>query len=174
LTDAVRDVSELRTFVSEHADQIFAKARILCYGSTDAASEVVQELYPRLLAILERSPSGLKNPWAAVHRVAANLAIDCYRRESRARRYHSLPDNDELVDTRCSGVEIKPDVAAINEAISGLPPRLQLAVQGVFLHGRTGKEVAATMAVSEARFTELKQEALRRLRVLLGGAKATT
>jgi len=28
-----------------------------------AASEVVQEFYPRLLAVLKRSPSGLNNPW---------------------------------------------------------------------------------------------------------------
>ena len=163
----IRSVEELREFVNDNANEIFAKAHLLCYGSPDNAREVVQELYPRLLSMLERSPSGLRNPWAAVHRVGARLAIDCHRKQVTARRTQQLADEGEVPDARQVGTDNTTERSLVHAAIAQLPERQQAIVRGIFFEGRKAKDVATDIRLSQPRLTELKQTALRQLRTLL-------
>ncbi len=152
---------ELRGFVGVHAADIARKANILCYGSHDSSQEVVQELYPRLLKVLQRSPEGLQNPWAVIHQVAARLAIDCHRQNVRRQTVKELPHPESIVD---KGRKDTSTFDAILAAIEVLPDRLKAIVLGIFIEGCKAKDIARNLGLSESRVAELKQIALTLLR----------
>jgi RNA polymerase sigma factor (sigma-70 family) len=152
--------------VNVNADEIHRKARMLCYGSTERADEVLQELYPRLVAVLRRNPQGFDNAWAVIHRVAARLAIDSYRKYRRSLRTKQLLDPGELCDSGRPPPDM-PDTETLHSAIASLPERLQVIVLGIFIEGCKAKDVARRVGLSESRVAELKGTALAHLRKVL-------
>lgn len=163
LPERIGSIPELRAFMNAHADEIHSKARMLCYGSTERADEVLQELYPRLVSVLRRNPSGFDNAWAMIHRVAARLAIDSYRKHRRALRTKQLLEPGELTDAARPPPDM-PDSEALHAAISSLPDRLKFIVLGIFIDGCKAKDIARRIGLSESRVAELKQDALTMLR----------
>lgn len=85
------------------------------------------------------------------------------------------------LDHAASAVELVPDTApspgdalemqelraALREAIKQLPERQRLVIIGYFLEGRTSGELARFLGVTESRVSQLRSEAVARLRELL-------
>lgn len=51
----LKNAREIQDFVTNNLEDIRRKARIFCRGDSSNAEDVVQELYPRLLRVLDQS-----------------------------------------------------------------------------------------------------------------------
>ena len=80
-----------------------------------------------------------------------------------------MPDDDALAGNHSGGEPVTDDEQhiQIDAAIRTLAPRLANIVQGLFFDGRSGKDLAAELSLSEARLSELKSAALSQLRARL-------
>jgi RNA polymerase sigma-70 factor (ECF subfamily) len=104
----------------------------------DAAEDVAQETFLRLLAVQEHRP----RTWLAT--VARNLAID----EIRRRRRHATPV-DDVPDEPVDG----PDVAellSVRRALKDLPERDRLLLWLKHVEGRTAGEIAQMTGVTRS------------------------
>jgi len=169
-TERIQTVAQLDEFIEDNFNELRRVVSGQCFRTPEHTDDVIQELYPRLVRFLERSPDGINEPWALVRTIARRLAIDEFRRAmTRARRFVPLydetfltpfEDDDESGDTeertRISGLVL--------EAIRSLKDRQRSVIHGIFLDGKTGRDVARDLGLSESYTAELKGQAVSLLR----------
>ena len=123
----------------------------------DAAADIVQESYARVLAV-QHSGQAVPEPRALLYRTARNLQIDQYRR-SEVRGEALQPDaeaSEAELDNLAAPEALEPDAAASSAqgvnallaAIDALPVRCR---EGFILHkfdGLPHSEVAERMGIS--------------------------
>lgn len=167
----IRNAAELKCFVTENYPRVMRYAIAAANGSRDIAEDVVQELYPRMLRMVQQNPEGLREPWAAVRILTRNLAADTFRKLARDRQIKRHHNVDEIVDIRETG-EAAWATARIDEvrnAMTTLDRRIGRVLCGVYLEGRKGKDMAAELGLSESRLAELKALGIASLRSCLKG-----
>lgn len=138
--------------------------------SRDAAAELVQESYARVLA-LQRSGQPVPEPRALLYRTARNLQVDQYRRGC-IRGEGVVPDAasplDEL-DQLAAPPAFEPDTAAASgqavtamlATIDALPLRCREAFLLHKFDGMPHAEVAARMGISRKRVEQRIQSAMQ-------------
>jgi len=150
----------------------------------DAAADVVQESYARVLAV-QRSGQPVPEPRALLYRTARNLQIDQHRR-SEVRGEALQPDAetssaelDNLVAPRAcepdTAAESAQAVSAILAAIDALPPRCREAFILHKFDGLPHAEVAERMGISRKmveQHIKLAMDACRRCKQTLDGMPA--
>lgn len=167
--DSITNPEELRTFVEKNMIAMFKRAKVFCYGNVEEAREIVQELYPRMVIVLEHSQSGvIAYPWSCALQILARLAIDRYRKERRTRaRIKRLEFPDSIPDDPPQQRASDKDLEELCRALESLSSRSKAIVAGIFLDGCKAKDIAARLGISESRLSELKNLALKQLREVL-------
>nr|WP_315846211.1 sigma-70 family RNA polymerase sigma factor [uncultured Achromobacter sp.] len=120
----------------------------------EAAKDVVQESYARVLAVQE-SGQPIAEPRALLHQTARRLMIDQHRRQ--AIREHEDIDGLGNDDTPASPRHLQPEAVyesgqhaqAILAAIEALPPRCREAFILNRFDGLSHQEVADRMGISK-------------------------
>ncbi|MFT3776738.1 MAG: sigma-70 family RNA polymerase sigma factor [Ottowia sp.] len=120
----------------------------------DAAADLVQEAYARLLAV-SRAGQAIADPRALLYRTVRNLLIDqCRRRGVRADHQSleamtedaqpALPRHQQPEELYAFGQYAQ----AIHDAVEGLPPRCREAFVLNRFEGLSHQEVADRMGIS--------------------------
>lgn len=150
----------------------------------DAAADVVQETYARVLAV-QHSGQAVPEPRALLYRTARNLQIDQHRRsEVRGEALH--PDAEAAaaeLDNLAASQAFEPDVAASSTqgvnallaAIDALPLRCREAFILHKFDGLPHSEVAEQMGISRKmveQHIKLAMDACRRCKDTQDGAPA--
>jgi RNA polymerase sigma factor (sigma-70 family) len=168
----IRTVEQLKTFTENHYDDIRRLVRRQCFHTPGQAEDVTQELYPRLAKFLATSPNGIREPWAFIRTAAMRLAIDELRRQATlSRRFVAFHEDSFLppsADEPADRPEEKEELSRrVRQVIRSLDSQEQTVVTRIFFEGKSGREVAREMDLSESYVAELKADALSRLRGLL-------
>jgi RNA polymerase sigma factor (sigma-70 family) len=120
----------------------------------DAAADLVQETYTRLLAA-EHAGETIAAPRALLYRTAKNLMVDLHRRDE-TRAEQSIETVPEQTLMSMADTELSPEqayvqtqhVKAMMLAIDSLPPRCKEAFMLNRFEGLTQQEVADQMGIS--------------------------
>jgi RNA polymerase sigma-70 factor (ECF subfamily) len=137
--------------------------------SRDAAADLVQESYARVLAVL-RSGQPVLEPRALLYRTARNLQIDQYRRsEVRGEALQPEPGEEAMVlDDLAAPPAFEPDTAAASgqavnamlATIDALPLRCREAFILHKFDGLPHAEVAERMGISRKMVEQHVQSAM--------------
>lgn len=138
--------------------QVFLRMRVrlqgIAYamlGTTEQAEEVVQEAY---LKIVERSAiDDVQKPEAFCSQVVRNLARDLYRRQCVESSYRVFTDDGELPAVTAGlslerVVDGRRTLAAVEQALAGLPARTRRAFELYRLAGMTQREIGKVLDCS--------------------------
>jgi len=150
----------------------------------DAAADIVQESYARVLAV-QHSGQAVPEPRALLYRTARNLQVDQYRR-SEVRGEALQPDAEASaaeLDNLAAPQACEPDAAASSAqgvdallaAIDALPLRCREAFILHKFDGLPHSEVAELMGISRKmveQHIKLAMDACRRCRDALDGSPA--
>jgi len=141
-------------------------------GDPDAARDVAQSVFLRVWAFAENSI--VENPRALLFKTAGNLALNELKRRNRFTSRHVEPgttsENDPLHNVASSSpspekqTSLREDVSITMAAINALPDRLRRAFIMNRFDGRSYKEIAELMNVSESSIEKYMIEALKKLR----------
>lgn len=158
----------LSAFEQHHHDLLRFFTRKL--GCRDLAADCTQETYMHLMRM--ESSINVQNPRAFLFRVAANLAVD-YLRKIRTRRglVSIEPPPEEIASPAPSAEDIldsKQRVVQLEAAIEELSVKCRRALLLNRLEGKTHKEIALSLGVSESMVAKYIVQALRHCRSRLG------
>lgn len=141
-------------------------------GDPDAARDVAQSVFLRVWAFAENSV--VENPRALLFKTASNLALNELKRRNRFTSRHVEPgassENDPLHNVASTSpspekqASLREDVSITLAAINALPDRLRRAFIMNRFEGRSYKEIADLMNVSESSIEKYMIEALKKLR----------
>jgi len=115
----------------------------------DAAAEVAQDAYLRLLRLAPRMPPD--NPRAYLFQVAANAARD---RLARDQRRNGVVDGGPLPETACTRPDVEAEAMArdrlriLAAAVDDLPPRCREVFLMSRLDGLGNGEIAGRLGIS--------------------------
>ncbi len=136
------DAEAFREIVRRHAGLVYGAAlRIL--SDVDRASDVAQETFLQLTkdaGKITGSPAG----W--LHRVATHKAIDATRRDASRRRTESRYAASKPRDV----TEWKDLSASVDEGLNALDAEMREILVAHFLEGRTTRQIASAMGISQA------------------------
>lgn len=154
----------LSAFEEHHHDLLRFFTRKL--GCRDLAADCAQETYVHLVR-MGRTIS-VQNPRAFLFRVAANLSID-YLRKTRTRRgvlsTEPLPEETaSLAPTAEDALDAKQRVALLEAAMEELSVKCRSALLLNRLEGKTHKDIAQTLGVSESMVAKYIVQALKHCR----------
>ncbi len=152
------DAEAFREIVRRHAGVVYGAAlRIL--SDVDRASDVAQETFLQLTKDAGTVTGSLPG-W--LHRVATHKAIDATRRDASRRRTES-----QYVASKPREITAWKDLSAsIDEGLNALDAEMREILVAHFLEGRTTRQMASMMGISQAtvsRRIEAGVTALRRI-----------
>lgn len=155
------------TLIESYHDEIYSYLwRLLesAGGYTGAvdAQDLIQEVFLRAYRAFERLRPG-SNYRAWLYKIATNCAYTALKQGSRS----SAPLPDDVVDTNPSPHQQavqNETLAAIREALAGLPPKQQAAVVMRHVQGLEYAEIAQALGCSDDSARANVYQAIRRLR----------
>ena len=141
-------------------------------SSSDVAEDLTQEAFARVYVVHDGT---LRSPRSFLYRTAHNLAMDHMRRRRVAA---TEPLTDVIIDTLGDN-RPPPDVCAaareelrlIEAAIQELPPKCRKVFILLRFEGRSYKEIALAMALSETMVRKYAARALEHCRQRLSDAE---
>jgi RNA polymerase sigma-70 factor (ECF subfamily) len=150
-------------------------------SSSDVAEDLTQEAFARVYVVQDGT---LRSPRSFLYRTAHNLAMDHMRRRRVAA---TEPLTDVTIDTLGDDspppdacVAAREELRQIETAIQELPPKCRKVFILLRLEGRSYKEIALAMALSETMVRKYAARALEHCRQRLsdgepaaGGAEST-
>ncbi|HXM10533.1 MAG TPA: RNA polymerase sigma factor [Terriglobales bacterium] len=154
-----------QTLVDEHKKMLYKVCNSYCRNRDDRedlAQEIIVQLWRSFGTFDERCRF---STW--MYRIALNVAISFYRREStRTRRVVS--DDERLLNAVDEKTCQPPEIQALYQFIEGLEP-LNRALVLLYLDGHSYRDMAEVLGISETnvatKISRLKQE----IRQELGG-----
>jgi RNA polymerase sigma factor (sigma-70 family) len=164
----IRTREQLREFVERNVVEIHRQTLPVVRYSEERAREIVQELYPRLVTMLAAQPGGIREPWAAIRVITRNLAIDGHRKAEwnsdiiRRLREVKRPQRSESETDREE--EMKTLATLVDEVLTTLEPRQARIITSIFLEGLLARDIGERLGLSQSRVSELKWDALERIR----------
>jgi RNA polymerase sigma factor (sigma-70 family) len=153
-----------------HRDEVYRLG--LRYGGNRAAfaEDLTHDVF---LQLLQRGPclDQIANLGAYLHTVTANLAISRLRSErslrARLGRWWNSdpsPGVDEHTPQRIA--ESHQDAATATRVLDSLPPRQRVVVCMKFMEGKSQREIASALSISEACVSKLLLRARRRIEAM--------
>lgn len=138
-------------------------------GCRDLAADCTQETYVHLVRM--RSTIDVQNPRAFLFRVAANLAVDNLRKiriRREALSVDPLPDNAaSMAPSAEDALDAKQRLVQVERAIGELSPKCRSALLMNRLEGKTHREIAEALGVSESMVAKYVIQALKHCRACL-------
>lgn len=138
-------------------------------GCRDLAADCAQETYVHLVRM--RSTIDVQNPRAFLFRVAANLAVDNLRKIRIRRETLSVdppPDSAaSMAPSAEDALEAKQRLVRVERAIGELSPKCRSALLMNRLEGKTHREIAEKLGVSESMVAKYVIQALKHCRARL-------
>lgn len=127
------------------------------------AGEAVSQVF---LELIKDPPKGFPQSWEAflVARVK-NRAIDLVRKEHVERRA-VFPESESRRFSIADGSEGVLDRLQTDQLLASLETRSRYVVEQVVMHARPSKDVAVELGISAGRLSQIKSEALQKLRTL--------
>lgn len=145
-------------------------------GCRDLAADCTQETYVHLVRM--RSSINVQNPRAFLFRVAANLAVDNLRKIRIRREALSADPPSEntasLAPSAEDALDAKQRLVRLERAIGELSPKCRNALLMNRLDGKTHREIAAELGVSESMVAKYVIQALKHCRARLDKEEAST
>ncbi len=151
-------------------------------GDSDTARDVVQSVFLRVWAFAENGI--VENPRALLFKTASNLALNEMKRRNKFTRRHVEPsadsDNDALHNVPSLSpspekqASLREDVSITMAAINGLPENPRRAFIMNRFDGKSYKQIAVIMKVSESSVEKYMIEALKKLRISIAEANQKT
>ena len=160
------DKAAMRSLMERHGDRLMAVSyRML--GDQDAAEDVVQEAFIRLLKNAKKWEPGqaLFSTW--LHRVAINLCYDRLRKASSRYEFSAgdeVPDVADEQDDAAVRMEKSQQALALRGAMERLPERQKMALVLCHFEEMTNAEAAEIMEVSVPALESLLARARRSLK----------
>ncbi len=143
-------------------------------GCRELAADCTQETYMHLVRM--RPTIDVQNPRAFLFRVAANLAVDNLRKIRIRRDALSAdppPENaSSLAPSAEDALDAKQRLARLESAIGELSPKCRSALLMNRLDGKTHKEIAEELGVSESMVAKYVIQALKHCRSRLDADEA--
>lgn len=156
------DETAFTQIVRRHADMVYGTA-LRMLRDRPRAEEVSQETFFRLI----RQPRAVTHSLAGwLHRTATQLAIDVIRSDAARRQRemnHQVAHTDEPAQA-ATWAELSP---RLDEAINELPEDARAILIEHFLHGRSQRDIAATLGESPATVCRKIKASLDQLRTSL-------
>jgi len=154
----IDSISSLRTLLlAEYVD--FDRRLTRRLGSSDLASEALNETYLRLEGMRELGP--VRSPKAYLFRIALNIAADRRRAEKRRLTVDEVDALLEIPDDRPDAARVIEDRSEVNllrHAITELPERRRRVLMLSRIDGMPNREIAALLGVTVRTVeTDLKQ-----------------
>lgn len=154
----IDSISSLRTLLlAEYVD--FDRRLTRRLGSSDLASEALNETYLRLEGMRELGP--VRSPKAYLFRIALNIAADRRRAEKRRLTVDEVDALLEIPDDRPDAARVIEDRSEVNllrHAIAELPERRRRVLMLSRIDGMPNREIAALLGVTVRTVeTDLKQ-----------------
>ena len=157
----------LSAFEQHHNDLLRFFTRKL--GCRDLAADCTQDTYVHLARM--GTTVDVQNPRAFLFRVAANLAVDNLRKMRTRRTTVSVePPPDDApssAPTAEAVLEAKQRVVQLQAAIDELSPNCRSALLLNRLEGKTHREIARILGVSESMVAKYIVQALKHCRARL-------
>jgi RNA polymerase sigma factor (sigma-70 family) len=151
-------------FVDEHKKILYMICNSFCRNPDereDLAQEIMVQLWKSFDAFQERRRF---STW--MYRIAINVAISFYRRQSTRTRY-VLSDEERLLNTIDEKATQSPEIQALYQFIDELDP-LNRALVLLYLDGNSYLEIAEVLGISETnvatKISRLKQTMRREFR----------
>lgn len=163
------DTEAFAQLVQRHRDMVYAVAvRVL--GDSQRAEDVAQEAFGRLM----RRPEGVTRSVAAwLHKATTRLAIDAMRREA-ARAHRERVHGTAHARYRQLTMDWREASAEVDAAMTHLDTTDRDLLVKHFLEGRSQRELARELGVSNATLCRRMRFALDALRRELGRRGVTT
>lgn len=163
---------DLHKLFKEHAKEIMRALRRRGF-SEDAAADLTQDTFLRVLAAAPQDAAGVHNPRAYLHQVSRNLSINLQRRE-RASPIVSASEDvlaqvADLAPSPETIVRDRQSVRLMKAALAELPERTRKAFELHRLDERTISEIAQELGLSTTRTWTLIREAYRHIVLRTGG-----
>lgn len=163
---------DLHKLFKEHAKEIMRALRRRGL-SEEAAADLTQDTFLRVLAAAPRDASGVHNPRAYLHQVSRNLSINLQRRE-RASPIVSASEEvlaqvADLAPSPETIVRDRQSVKLMEAALAELPERTRKAFELHRLDERTISDIAQELGLSTTRTWTLIREAYRHIVLRTGG-----
>jgi RNA polymerase sigma factor (sigma-70 family) len=134
-----------QTLVDEHKKILYKVCNSYCRNRDDRedlAQEIIVQLWRSFGGFDERYRF---STW--MYRIALNVAISFYRRESTKAR-HVLSDNERVLEAVDERAKPPDDIQLLYQVIDGLDP-LNKALMLLYLDGNSYAEVAEVLGISE-------------------------
>ncbi|MCS6297147.1 MAG: sigma-70 family RNA polymerase sigma factor [Nitrospira sp.] len=145
-------------------------------GCRDLAADCAQETYVHLVRM--RPNIDVQNPRAFLFRVAANLAVDNLRKiriRREAMSIDPLPENAaSLAPSAEDALDAKQRLVRLERAMGELSPKCRSALLMNRLDGKTHREIAEELGVSESMVAKYVIQALKHCRARLRSEEVTS
>jgi RNA polymerase sigma-70 factor (ECF subfamily) len=166
-TRAHREASTLADLYEDYYDRVvrYLAARI---GNRDRAQDMASDVFLRAAETLGEIQDRAVPPQAWLFRVAHNLLVDYYRRESR-RQSVPLEDISSLAGASDLAYEVehRMTMQSVQQAMQRLNPAQQEVITLRFMAELSSQEVGAVMGRTNGAVRELQRTALKALRRLM-------
>lgn len=152
------DALAFRDLMQAHAGMVYATARRVTRDEA-MAEDVAQETF---LQLARQSREITQSVAAWLHRVAWRHACNAVREDSTRRRYEQEAVSSETVAEReATWAEVETELDAV---IDELPDDLRAPLVQHFLQGRSQREIAAAIGVSQSTVSRAVESGLAELR----------
>ena len=164
------DEEALTAVYDEHAPAIYRYAWRLT-GHRETAEEVVSETFHRFLVSLKNGGGPERNLQAWLYRVAHNLVVDRWRRQS-AQEEVPLVDASRAytVDRNLERIARQQEIENVRRALKLLTPLQRQVIVLRYLEGMSIKEVATVVERDANAVKALQHRAVNSLKRLLKGS----
>jgi len=157
---------EFQTLVDQHKKILYKVCKSYCRNQEDRedlAQEIVVQLWRSFASFDERARF---STW--MYRIALNVAISAYRRESTRKR-HILSDEGQLLNAIDEKIHQSDEIQALHQFIAALDP-LDKALVLLYLDGNSHQDIAAVLGISETNVATKISRMKQRMRQELSGS----
>jgi RNA polymerase sigma-70 factor, ECF subfamily len=164
---AQQDAADLAGLFEQYYDRI-ARYIAVRIGNRDAAEDMAGEVFLRAVESIDSLAKPDVPAQAWLFRVAHNLVVDHYRRNSR-RPTVAIDDAMEIPGATdlVGEVELRMDMERVNAVIVQLNDGQQEVIALRFMGGLSAEEAGAVMGRTSGAIRELQRTALKAIRALL-------
>jgi RNA polymerase sigma-70 factor (ECF subfamily) len=153
--------------VERHRGEILAYARRLL-GREQDAQDVCQDALMRACRAFGRLPRGA-NARAWLYKITTNTAFNAMKRGRKRRARIADVGVESLPSSSLPVPERVRQLAAVRKSVDRLPRKQRAALMQRYFQGLEYGEIAMSLGCSEASARANVYQAIRKLRVVLGG-----
>ena len=130
---------------------------------SDLADDFVQDFWADIYKITDQYLFGF-NAYSFLCKVAANRAIDCFRKQKGEAARISYVEYAQLMPEHTSDQTLR---LAVCHALQQLPEIQRIIIQSTYFENKTVRQIAAELNMSKSQVSRMKAQALEKLKAHL-------